>query len=153
MNRQRYDLAVLLTVGLACGGVGTVVIMCFFIGFGLHTVIGKEAVYLCLLLMALNLWVNRRREQWFLKSGAKIPESSTKMRRFRLACLWLWRVAAAALLLSLLLAICGLRFSGFWVKYPCVVGTVLLPIGWLGMLACYHRKRQAIRTLEKENPS
>lgn len=150
MNKKRYDLAVLLTVGLACGGVGTVIIMCFFIGFGLHSVIGKEALYLCLLLMALNLWVNRCRERRLQKCGP-FPESSTKMRRFRLACQWIWRIAAGLLLLSLVLAICGLRFSGFWVKYPCVIGTAALPVGWLGMLACYHRKRQAIRVMEKES--
>ena len=47
------DLLLRLTFCLAVGGLGTVAVMCLFVGFGFSTVIGKEAVYLCLVLQAV----------------------------------------------------------------------------------------------------
>lgn len=138
---HRRDWLIALTVCLAFGGLGAAFILCILIGFGLHTFIGKEALYIAFGLQALNLVVIRVREQQLRLDGA--PAASVKMRRVRLCFAWLWRVGAVCLLLSLILAICGVSFRNPWVRVPCTVGAILTPLGWLGALACLHRRRQA----------
>lgn len=135
------DWAILATVCLSFGGIGAVFIMCFLIGFGLHTVIGKEALYTAFGLQSVNLAVIRLRERQLRQQNAPAP--SLKMRRFHRIFAWCWRIGAAALLLSLVLALCGMGFGSLWVRIPCIIGTVLTPIGWLGALASFHRRRQA----------
>ena len=48
--RDQHDIPVLLTGCLAAGGAGMFLIMSVLIGFGVSTLIGREAMYLCLLL-------------------------------------------------------------------------------------------------------
>lgn len=150
MKTKYRDRLALISTCLACGGVGMEIIMCLFIGFGFHTVIGKEALYTALVLQALNLAVGKSRERRFLKSHAA-PVTSKKMSRLRLVFTCVWCAAIALLLFSLLLAICGTYLGSFWVKIPCTIGAILSPIGWLGLLACFHRKRQAALTYEKSH--
>ena len=138
---RRHDWLIGLTVCLAFGGVGAAFILCFLIGFGLHTFIGKEALYIAFGLQALNLAVIRVRERQLRLGGA--PTASVKMRRVHLCFAWFWRIGAVCLLFSLVLAICGMSFSSLLVRIPCVVGTILTPLGWLGALASFHRRRQA----------
>lgn len=135
------DWAILLTVCLAFGGVGAVVIMCLLIGFGIHTFVGKETLYTAFALQAVNLVVIRTREMQLRRAGAPAP--SVKMRRVHLVIAWIWRLGAACLVASLVLALCGFGFGSLPVRIPCVVGSVLAPIGWLGALASFHRRRQA----------
>ena len=53
--RDQHDIPVLLTGCLAAGGAGMFLIMSVLIGFGVSTLIGREAMYLCLLLELVNL--------------------------------------------------------------------------------------------------
>lgn len=145
---QRRDWVFLITVCLAFGGMGAAFILCFLIGFGLHTFVGKEALYTAFGLQTLNLIVLRVRERRLRREGA--PAAAPKMRRVHLCFAWCWRIGAACLLLSLLLAICGTSFGSLWVRIPCVVGTILTPICWLGALASYHRRRQAFLTVQEK---
>lgn len=138
---RRHDWLIALTVCLAFGGIGAAFILCFLIGFGLHTFVGKEALYVAFVLQALNLAVIRLRERQLRLGGA--PTASVKMRRVHLCFAWSWRVGALCLLLSLVLALCGVSFGSPWVRIPCIVGTILTPLGWLGALASLHRRRQA----------
>ena len=52
--RDQHDIPVLLTGCLAVGGAGMFLIMSVLIGFGVSTLIGREAMYLCLLLELVN---------------------------------------------------------------------------------------------------
>ena len=45
--RDQHDIPVLLTGCLAAGGAGMFLIMSVLIGFGVSTLIGREAMYLC----------------------------------------------------------------------------------------------------------
>ena len=135
------DWAILLTTCLAFGGIGAVVILCLLIGFGIHTFVGKETLYTAFALQAVNLIVIRVRELQLRRAGA--PAASAKMRRVHLILAWIWRVGAACLVVSLVLAVCGFGFGSLPVRIPCIVGAVLAPLGWLGALASFHRRRQA----------
>ncbi len=138
MKTKASDCAALISTCLALGGIGTAVIMCLLIGFGFHTVVGKEALYSALVLQAVNLAVMWRRERRLKTRDSACPgKRSLLLRVFG----WVWCVAAVLLLLSLLLALCGMGFGSFWVKYPCAVGAALLPVGWLGLIVCVCRSR------------
>lgn len=137
----KHDWLTLLTGCLACGGIGAVLIMCFLIGFGLHTFVGKEALYTAFALQAVNLATIRLRERQLRLANA--PAASVKMRRLHLCFAWSWRIGAVALLLSLILAVCGVSFGSLWVRIPCIFGTVLTPLGWLGALTSFRRRKQA----------
>lgn len=139
---KHCDRAALVFTCLAFGGLGMEIIMCLLIGFGFHTTVGKEALYTALVLQMLNLAVARRRELRLLK-GQTTPTPSKKMRRLRLVATWLWCGGTALLVVSLILAVCGMHFGNFWVKLPCTVGAILAPLGWLGLLACFRRRHQA----------
>ncbi len=134
------DRAALVFTCLGFGGLGMAIIMCLLIGFGFHTTVGKEALYTAFGLQALNLAVARWREIRFLKGHAS---PSKKMRRLRLVAAWFWCIGAVFLVASLVLAICGMHFGNFWVKLPCTLGAILAPLGWLGLLVCFRRRRQA----------
>ena len=81
--RDQHDIPVLLTGCLAAGGAGMFLIMSVLIGFGVSTLIGREAMYLCLLLELVNLLVLHARAGALLRSG-KAPQPSPKMRLLRL---------------------------------------------------------------------
>ena len=61
--RDQHDIPVLLTGCLATGGAGMFLIMSVLIGFGVSTLIGREAMYLCLLLELVNLLVLHARSR------------------------------------------------------------------------------------------
>ncbi|MDR0889229.1 MAG: hypothetical protein LBM28_01105 [Oscillospiraceae bacterium] len=131
-----------ITGCLAVGGVGALVIMCLFIGYGLHDIVGKEAVYTCLLLQAINIAVIRYTERLMRKSG-EAPKPSKAMRRFRAVFSWLWRIGAISLLLSLGLLLFGLQAGSFWVEFPCIFGLCAILVGWPGVQLCLYRTRQS----------
>lgn len=141
-----HDWAILATVCLAFGGVGAAFIMCVLIGFGVHTFVGKEALYIAFGLQTLNLAVIRVRERQLRLGGAPAP--SIKMRRVHLIFAWIWRGGAVCLLSSLLFAICGVSSGSLLVRIPCTAGAILTPLGWLGALASFHRRRQAALTVQ-----
>ena len=69
-KKTKTDWLVLITTCLAAGGIGTVIIFCFLIGFGLNTMVGKEALYIGAGLLLINLIVIWRREAR-LEAGMK----------------------------------------------------------------------------------
>lgn len=142
MNSKQHDQLSLIFTCLAFGGLGAGIIMCLFIGFGFHTVIGKEAIYTTLTLQGLDLAIVGIRERRFFRLHPA-PTPSKKARRLYVGFLGIWCAAVALLLFSLILAICGTPLGNAWVKLPCTIGTIASPIGWLGLLFCFHRKRQA----------
>lgn len=133
----KTDWAVQITTCLAVGGIGTVLILCFLIGFGLNTMVGKEALYVGAGLLLVNLGVIRWREKQ-LEAGM-----TEVLRRIHLVFVWMWRVGAALLLIALVLGIFHVGFGNLWVKLPCLIGTILLPLGWLGNLITYDRRKKA----------
>ncbi len=136
-----HDWPVIALTCLAFGGLGSVVIFCFLIGFGFNTFVGKEALYICFALQTLNLSVIRIRERRLHQGAA--PQPSRQMRRFRQIFSWCWRVSAVLLLVSLAAALLGRPYGSFWVRYPCLIGAIFAPIGWFGCLIAFHRRRQA----------
>ena len=134
---SKTDWPVLITTCLAAGGIGTVLLFCFLIGFGLNTLVGKEALYVGAGLLLINLFVIRRREA-HLEAGM-----TPILRRMHTAFVWTWRIGGALLLAALVLGICGVGFGKLWVKLPCLIGTILLPIGWLGHLGTFFRRKRA----------
>lgn len=143
------DWAARVTVCLAAGGALMAMIVCFFIGFGLNTASGKEAIYVAVLLQALNMVIIRRHERRLAKANA-FPPSSRQMTAVRLTALNLWRGGAVVLLTSVFLTAFGVPFANFWVKLTCYAGLALLYLGWIGSLLCYHRRHQAAVTYARE---
>lgn len=77
--REQHDIPVLLTGCLAAGGAGMFLIMSVLIGFGVSTLIGREAMYLCLLLELVNLLVLHARARCAAaqrKSAAALSEDA-----------------------------------------------------------------------------
>lgn len=140
---KRFDRAALIFTCLAFGGLGMEIIMCLLIGFGFHTTVGKEALYTAFVLQTVSLVVARRRELRLL-GGQPAPTPSKKMHRLCLFAIWLRCAGAVLLLASLGMAVCGMHFGSLWVKLPCTVGAFLAPLGWLGLLVCFRRRRQAV---------
>ncbi len=139
-------LLLFLSVCLAFGGLGTVAVICGFIGFGLYSVVGKYAIYVALFLQLLNLLVNhcvtgsyRRAEYWHTPS--------LKMRRFSYVSLSLWALGTALLLASLVMILLGGSMTGVLNRSLCIIGCILSPCGWLGLLLASHRQRQAVEVL------
>ena len=139
-KRNLFELAAKPMVCLAFGGVGMAIILCFLIGFGIHSVVGKEAVYICWLLMAASVLTLTLRERSVCKKRRK---ASGRMFRVRLMFQLLWHLATLLLLASLLLLLFGMSLSNTWVMHLCLFGVCCLPGGWLGMLLCLHRGWQA----------
>lgn len=135
-----------LSVCLAVGGMVTVVIMCFFIGFGFHSPVGKYALYTALFLQLLSLGADHiTQRKWETSSHSYTP--SGRMLSFRRTFLLLWLLGALSLLLSLALILSGLEPSAPWVRRLCIPGIFLCPAGWWGVLVAGHRRRQAIQVL------
>ena len=140
---------VFLSVCMAFGGIGNVIVMCFLIGFGFHTFVGKEALYIAFALQAISILVSAQSERR-RASGAVKHTPSKKMHRFRLISFGIWALGALALLVSLALCIAGVRFVNEWVQITCIVGAILTPIGWLGLLMASHRRQTALRCRSEE---
>ncbi len=138
----QHDWLILLTVFLSLGGIGMMVIFSILIGFGFHSVVGKIALYICFALQLLNVLtlLLRRRS---LKAKYHAPKSSPKMRKFMIFTTALWGVGAFGLIFSLVCNLFFFKAIDAIVVYPCVIGAVLSLVGWILMLACFHRKRQA----------
>lgn len=143
------DLLLRLTFCLAVGGLGTVAVMCLFVGFGFSTVIGKEAVYLCLVLQAVHVAVMHSRENRLLRSS-QAPLPSKKMRCIRAFAAWLWRLGALTLVASLFLILIGMLMSSLWVVLTCWIGFFAMLAGWLLRLMTFHRLCQSSIALAME---
>lgn len=148
MNENKRDWPVLITLFLALGGNGMMIIFCGLIGFGLHHILGKIALYISFALQVVNLLVVAWRRRTITKSLTQPHPVSKKMRRFHGICLGVWVLGAVSLLFSLALCLFWLPMSDAWVMYSCLVGSILAPVGWLGILASYHRRSQETARLQ-----
>lgn len=142
MKENKRDWPVLISLFLALGGNGMMIVFCGLIGFGLHSILGKLALYISFALQAVNLLIIAYRRRAITKSPAQPRPSSKKMRRFHGVFLGLWIVGAAALVFSLWMNIFLLPMTDPVVRYSCLGGSIVLPIGWFGILISYHRRRQ-----------
>lgn len=148
MNEKKRDWPVLISIFLALGGNGMMIIFCGLIGFGLHSILGKLALYISFALQAVNLLIIACRRRTITKSLTQPHPTSKKMRRFHGVFLGLWIIGAAALLFSLAMNLFGLSMADAWVMYPCLIGSIVVPIGWLGILASFHRRKQETTLLQ-----
>ena len=141
---KRYNVLLRLTTCLALGGTLTTLWICAVIGFGLHTTVGKEALYLWLVLQALQL----------LSAAVRLRRGGvTLSRRLRLALrglLCLWCGGVVALLASLGAALAGLSYGSVWVSLPCTIGTICISAGWAGQLVCLWRGAAYSKAKEHE---
>lgn len=141
-----------LSVCLAVGGLITIAVICFMIGFGFHSAVGKYAVYTALFLQMLCLGVNYFTDK-HLSEHAHTYTPSKKMARFRLIVAILWIAGALFQALSLGLVLLGLELTNLWVRILCTTGVVVCPFGWAGILLASHRRRSAIENiLAKKSP-
>ncbi|MBR6825575.1 MAG: hypothetical protein IKM59_03405 [Oscillospiraceae bacterium] len=144
-----------ISLCLACGGIGTVLIICLFIGFSIHSPVGKYALHTAFFLQAFSLGVNALTDRSLYKRYTP-HNPSPQMKRFRLISELLWWSAMALRLASLTLLLFGLECTDPWVRYLCIPGYLLGPVGWLGLLLASYRRRQAtvcaqdIRTSESK---
>ncbi len=135
----KWELPVKLTACLTLGGFAAILIMCFFIGFGFDSTVGKEALYVFLFLESINvltIFLCGRR----LRKRADVPAEATKMRRFRRIAAGLWLFGAAAMLFSLVLVLLGRRYGDLLVLLPCHGGLLLTWLTWPAILMSYHRR-------------
>ena len=145
---KKRNWSVLIPVCLAFGGLGNIIVMCVLIGFGIHTTVGKEAIYVALALECISLLACSRWERR-LETAHPNYIAGEKIRRFRRICGLIWLFGAGLLLIALILALCGLRMTGLWVRIPCIAGLILAPIGWIGLLLSYHHRQEALLNSEK----
>ncbi len=140
------NLFLQIFVCLAIGGLVTIVVICFLIGFGFHSVVGKYALYTALFLQCLSLLANRMTDRPYEKKHSNYSPSK-KIVQFRQVAEILW-VSGVVLQLGSLALICfGMDVTDPWVRRLCVCGVVLSPIGWSWILLSSHRKRSAISVL------
>ena len=139
--RDQHDIPVLLTGCLAAGGAGMFLIMSVLIGFGVSTLIGREAMYLCLLLELINLLVLHARAGALLRSG-KAPQPSPKMRLLR-------RVSGIGWLTGALLLF-GLPLANIWVKLAAYIGVPVMMLSWAGCLIVFRRLRMSAAACAQE---
>lgn len=139
----KHDWPCLVTVFLAFGGIGMLIIFSFLIGFGIHAPVGKVSLYICFGLQMLNvLTLALRRHVLRKKYGA--PAHSKKMRHFLGSSLIVWFLGALCLMGSLVLHLFWFDAYHGLVMIPCLIGTIIAPLGWLGLLASFHRIRQNV---------
>ena len=141
--RDQHDIPVLLTGCLAAGGAGMFLIMSVLIGFGVSTLIGREAMYLCLLLELVNLLVLHARAGALLRSG-KAPQPSPKMRLLRRVSGIGWLTGSLALLLF------GLPLANIWVKLAAYIGVPVMMLSWAGCLIVFRRLRMSAAAYAQE---
>ena len=139
--RDQHDIPVLLTGCLAAGGAGMFLIMSVLIGFGVSTLIGREAMYLCLLLELVNLLVLHARAGALLRSG-KAPQPSPKMRLLRRVSGIGWLTGAVLLVGSLALLLFGLPLANIWVP--------VMMLSWAGCLIVFRRLRMSVAACAQE---
>ena len=139
--KDTNKLPFLITFCLAVGGLLMALFMCGYVEFGIHSTVGKIAVYIAFLLQALNTLFIRLRIRGLVKAGCPAP--SKGMRRFYGIFLWIWRLGALLLVASAVLSFCGFAYTDPWVRYTCLAGVCLLPLGWIGSLAACRRRSQA----------
>lgn len=139
--REQHDIPVLLTGCLAAGGAGMFLIMSVLIGFGVSTLIGREAMYLCLLLELVNLLVLHARAGALLRSG-KAPQPSPKMRLLR-------RVSGIGWLTGAVLLV-GLPLANIWVKLAAYIGVPVMMLSWAGCLIVFRRLRMSAAACAQE---
>ena len=139
--RDQHDIPVLLTGCLAAGGAGMFLIMSVLIGFGVSTLIGREAMYLCLLLELVNLLVLHARAGALLRSG-KAPQPSPKMRLLR-------RVSGIGWLTGAVLLV-GLPLANIWVKLASYIGAPVMMLSWAGCLIVFRRLRMSAAAYAQE---
>lgn len=142
------DWPTLITVFLALGGIGMMIIFSGLIGFGVHSLVGKISLYICFGLQLLNILVIAMRRH-ILKRKYNEPKPSKKMHRFHGICFGIWLLGALLLSFSLVCHIFWLKATEPLVMYPCVIGAILSLVGWLGLLAAFHRRRQATLLSQK----
>ena len=142
--RNQHDVPVLLTGCLAAGGAGMFLIMSVLIGFGVSTLIGREAMYLCLLLELVNLLVLHARAGALLRSG-KAPQPSPKMRLLRRVSGIGWLTGAVLLVGSLALLLFGLPLANIWVKLA-----AYMMLSWAGCLIVFRRLRMSAAACAQE---
>lgn len=141
-----------LSICLAIGGLVTIVVICFLIGFGFHSVVGKYALYTALFLQLLSLVVNYLADARYSREIHSYTPSK-KMTRFRRIVTAFWVTGALLLLCSLVLILLGMSTTDLWVRILCVPGLFLCPIGWVGILLASNRRRSAIDDIiKKRNP-
>ncbi len=141
-----HNLPLKLSVCLALGGMVTIGIICFLIGFGFHSPVGKYALYTALFLQGVCLLVNHLTDRSY--SGLHVAYTpSFKMRRFRRTAQLLWTIGSALLLAALLLMLLGMAPTDSAVRYLTIIGLPLCPLGWLGLLMESHHRRTATVTL------
>lgn len=140
--RNQHDVPVLLTGCLAAGGAGMFLIMSVLIGFGVSTLIGREAMYLCLLLELVNLLVLHARAGALLRSG-KAPQPSPKMRLLR-------RVSGIGWLTGAVLLLFGLPLANIWVKLAAYIGVPVMMLSWAGCLIVFRRLRMSAAACAQE---
>lgn len=147
--RDQHDIPVLLTGCLAAGGAGMFLIMSVLIGFGVSTLIGRKAMYLCLLLELINLLVLHARAGALLRSG-KAPQPSPKMRLLRRVSGFGWLTGAVLLVGSLALLLFGLPLANIWVKLAAYIGVPVMMLSWAGCLIVFRRLRMSAAACAQE---
>ena len=85
------NLLLRISVCLAMGGLVTIVVICFLIGFGLHHIVGKYALYTALFLQSQSLIVNRIVDRRYDKACDSYKPSK-RMGYYRLVSEILWSV-------------------------------------------------------------
>ena len=132
--RDQHDIPVLLTGCLAAGGAGMFLIMSVLIGFGVSTLIGREAMYLCLLLELVNLLVLHARAGALLRRVSGIG----------------WLTGAVLLVGSLVLLLFGLPLANIWVKLAAYIGVPVMMLSWAGCLIVFRRLRMSAAACAQE---
>ena len=140
--RDQHDIPVLLTGCLAAGGAGMFLIMSVLIGFGVSTLIGREAMYLYLLVL-------HARAGALLRSG-KAPQPSPKMRLLRRVSGIGWLTGAVLLVGSLALLLFGLPLANIWVKLAAYIGVPVMMLSWAGCLIVFRRLRMSAAAYAQE---
>ena len=146
--KDRNKLPFLISFCLAMGGLLMALFMCGYVEFGIHSTVGKLAVYIAFLLQAVNVLIIRLRMRSLVKAGAPAP--SRGMRRFVGIFLWIWRLGALLLVASVVMLLFGMEKTDPWVRYTCLAGVCLLPLGWIGILAANRRRAQAALVAEQK---
>ena len=124
-------------------------IMSVLIGCGVSTLIGREAMYLCLLLELVNLLVLHARAGALLRSG-KAPQPSPKMRLLRRVSGIGWLTGAVLLVGSLVLLLFGLPLANIWVKLAAYIGVPVMMLSWAGCLIVFRRLRMSAAACAQE---
>lgn len=148
-NLSRCDVPILITVFLALGGLGMMLIFSGLIGFGIHSLIGKISLYICFALQCVNVLVIIIRRH-YLKTKYGAPAFGKKMRRFSFLSFLIWCLGALLLVFSLIMNVLLFPATSAVVRYPCIIGAIFAPIGWLGLLAAFHRTRESVLYAAKQ---